>query len=101
MFVAAASSNPIEHSASYDAKAKWFVKNDVITRNLKVEPLEDFTKMLKRHTFNCADVGLTPHYITWHHNASNRQEAINSHETCCPSLPTKIRCELTNTLGRR
>ncbi|GBP70782.1 hypothetical protein EVAR_52908_1 [Eumeta japonica] len=46
-----------------------YVKNDVITRDLKVETLEEFVKMLARRAFNRADVGsytslhnLAPHY---------------------------------------
>ncbi|GBP72630.1 hypothetical protein EVAR_83140_1 [Eumeta japonica] len=38
------------------AGARWFVKNDVIARDLKVETLKKFIKMLARRTFNRVDV---------------------------------------------
>ncbi|GBP16282.1 hypothetical protein EVAR_93650_1 [Eumeta japonica] len=51
------------------AGAEWYVKNDVIARDLKVETLEEFLKMLARRAFNRADAGpytslynLAPHY---------------------------------------
>ncbi|GBP75980.1 hypothetical protein EVAR_32231_1 [Eumeta japonica] len=43
----------------------------------------------------------TPHYTTWHYNANDRLETISSHETCCPSFPVRITCELMNTQVRR
>ncbi|GBP91124.1 RNA-directed DNA polymerase from mobile element jockey [Eumeta japonica] len=39
------------------AGAGWYVKNDMIARDLKVETLEDFVKMLARRAFNRADAG--------------------------------------------
>ncbi|GBP41446.1 hypothetical protein EVAR_36202_1 [Eumeta japonica] len=39
------------------AEAGWFVRNDVITRDLKIETLEEFINMLARRTFNRADAG--------------------------------------------
>ncbi|GBP30484.1 hypothetical protein EVAR_20937_1 [Eumeta japonica] len=51
------------------AGAVWYVKNDVIARDLRVETIEEFVTMLARRTFNRADAGpypslhnLAPHY---------------------------------------
>ncbi|GBP15116.1 hypothetical protein EVAR_11418_1 [Eumeta japonica] len=51
------------------AGAGWYVKNDVIARDLRVETIEEFVRMLARRTFNRADArpypslhNLAPHY---------------------------------------
>ncbi|GBP76882.1 hypothetical protein EVAR_7032_1 [Eumeta japonica] len=46
--------------------ASWFVKNDVIARDLKVEILEKFIKMLALRIFNHANAGP---YISLHNLA--------------------------------
>ncbi|GBP76660.1 hypothetical protein EVAR_51145_1 [Eumeta japonica] len=60
------SPGPAEHSAPY-AGAVWYVKNDLIARDLKVETLEDFVKMLARRAFNRADAGL---YTSLHNHST-------------------------------
>ncbi|GBP43261.1 hypothetical protein EVAR_39319_1 [Eumeta japonica] len=74
-----------------------FVKNDVIDRDLKVEPLADFIMMLARRTFNRADASPTPHCTTWQHFVSDGLEAISSYEICCPYLSMSTSCKLTCT----
>ncbi|GBP20216.1 RNA-directed DNA polymerase from mobile element jockey [Eumeta japonica] len=37
---------------------EWYVRNDVIARELKVETLEEFIEMLAQRTFNRADASL-------------------------------------------
>ncbi|GBP68330.1 hypothetical protein EVAR_31320_1 [Eumeta japonica] len=76
------------------AGAGWFVKSEVIARDLKVETLEDFINMLARRTFNLADAALL-YLTTWHHNAmqATAVKAISSKETCCPFLPMRTRCK--------
>ncbi|GBP51136.1 hypothetical protein EVAR_33887_1 [Eumeta japonica] len=50
--------SPAEYSAPYDCGGRlWYVKNDVIARDLRVEILEEFVRMLERHAFNRADAG--------------------------------------------
>ncbi|GBP69108.1 RNA-directed DNA polymerase from mobile element jockey [Eumeta japonica] len=39
------------------AGAGWYFKNDVIARDLKVESLEEFVRMLAQRAFNRADAG--------------------------------------------
>ncbi|GBP35271.1 hypothetical protein EVAR_19492_1 [Eumeta japonica] len=52
---APASPSATEPSARMISRARGFIKNDLIVRDLKVETLEKFIKMLARHTFNRAD----------------------------------------------
>ncbi|GBP31070.1 RNA-directed DNA polymerase from mobile element jockey [Eumeta japonica] len=42
------------------AGAGWYVKNDVIARDLGVETIEEFVRMLTRRAFNRADAGPHP-----------------------------------------
>ncbi|GBP27452.1 Probable RNA-directed DNA polymerase from transposon X-element [Eumeta japonica] len=51
--------------------AEWFVENDVIARELKVEPLEEFIIMLARRAFNRADAGP---YTSLHNLAPQREQ---------------------------
>ncbi|GBP24109.1 hypothetical protein EVAR_27333_1 [Eumeta japonica] len=51
------------------AGAGWYIKNDVIARDLGVETIEELVRMLARRAFNRADEGpylslhnLAPHY---------------------------------------
>ncbi|GBP53888.1 hypothetical protein EVAR_96566_1 [Eumeta japonica] len=66
---ALASAGPAEYSAPYDCGAGWYVKNDVIARNLRVETIKELVRMLTRRAFNRAGAGsypslykLSPHY---------------------------------------
>ncbi|GBP84999.1 hypothetical protein EVAR_64328_1 [Eumeta japonica] len=42
------------------AGAGWYVKNDVIARDLGVETIEEFVRMLTRRAFNRTDAGPHP-----------------------------------------
>ncbi|GBP37342.1 hypothetical protein EVAR_22802_1 [Eumeta japonica] len=60
------------------------VKNDLITRDLKVEPLENFIKMLVRRTFNRADAG--PH-ASLHNLAPQCERPPGGHQLPRDLLP--------------
>ncbi|GBP58731.1 RNA-directed DNA polymerase from mobile element jockey [Eumeta japonica] len=78
----------------------WYVKNDVMARDLKVETLEEFVKMLARRAFSRADAGpytslrnLGPHY-------DRSMKGYQLARALVSKSSNEERCKLTDT-GRQ
>ncbi|GBP61950.1 hypothetical protein EVAR_45007_1 [Eumeta japonica] len=89
--------HPAEYSTPYNCGGRVVRQKLRIARDLRVETIEEFVRMLARRTLNRADAGPYPSLHNLAPLYDRRRKDTSSHGTWYPNHLTRGRCELTHT----